>query len=453
MDRRAFLGVAAGAGLIAGATAVQGVAAERGAIGGRVTGEGRPLQGVLVSDGCRVVRTDAQGRYELAIGLDSGRFVFVTTPPGYWADVFYQPLAAAAQTGRADFQLRRMPQPPRFDFVFITDMHMENRRWGPVKTEASIREINDLQPTPALLWAQGDICLQGHAGEAYRKCLALAKMPVRNGPGNHEMLLEHANPRDEFEALFGPTYYSFDWAGAHCIVLDGNKPIPGQTGFKAVHGAIEGSELAWLRADLGAQPAGKPIIVGIHIPIVSSYPQRRRESPKDAPYWEVTNADAITDLFAQHKVRLVLQGHMHENERTVVKGVEYVESISLSGSWFKSGAAMERGVDGAPRGYRIVSVDGTRVTHRYCSTCESRVTRQAEFRALAPRVAAGKELPLLVNCYDAPHGSTAQVRLDGGPWRPMPVAEAVNESQGLKMPHHFGCRIDGAAIGAGRHTV
>ena len=70
---------------------------------------------------------------------------------------------------------------------------------------------------------------------------------------------------------------------------------------------------------------------------------------------------------------------MHENERTTVKGVEYVDSISLSGSWYKSGQGMERGVDDCPRGYRIVSVDGTKVTHRYQSSCESRVDRQGEF--------------------------------------------------------------------------
>ena len=83
-------------------------------------------------------------------------------------------------------------------------------------------------------------------------------MPVRNGTGNHEMMLGHANPREEFKRLFGPTYYSFDWGPIHCIVLDGNKPIPQQVGWKAVHGAVEGSELEWLRADLAAQPKGKP---------------------------------------------------------------------------------------------------------------------------------------------------------------------------------------------------
>jgi len=106
-------------------------------------------------------------------------------------------------------------------------------------------------------------------------------MPVRHGPGNHEMMLVKPNPREDFETLLGPTYYSFDWGPIHCIALDGNKPIPGVKDYKAVHGAVEGSELSWLRADLAAQPPGKPIVVGIHIPVVTTYPERRRESPPD----------------------------------------------------------------------------------------------------------------------------------------------------------------------------
>ena len=60
----------------------------RRTIRGRVLGAGKPLQGVLVSDGCRVTRTDGDGHYQLAIGPDSGRFVFVTTTRGWWTDDF-----------------------------------------------------------------------------------------------------------------------------------------------------------------------------------------------------------------------------------------------------------------------------------------------------------------------------------------------------------------------------
>jgi len=421
-------------------------------IRGQVRGGGKPLAGVLGSDGCRVVRTDAQGEYQLTLDAQSGPFVFVTAPAGWWTEAFYVSSAKAVESGRADFELQAIDQPARFQFAFVTDMHVARKGVSVSKTEASLREINALQPTPAFLWAQGDICLQGKVGDVWRQCLALATMPVRNGAGNHEMMPGQPDPRSDFHNLFGPTYYSFDWAGIHCIVLDGNKLVPGDAPDRiAVHGAVEGSELAWLRADLEAQPKGKPIVVGIHIPIVSSYPQRRRENPKNAPYWEVQNADVLTDLFARHGVRLVLQGHMHENERVTVQGVEYVESISLCGSWFKSGPGMERGVDGSPRGYRLVEVDGPSIRHRYVSSCESHVDRQGELVGLPAEVPAGKPAELVFNCYDAPNGSTAQVRLDGGPWQPMPAFEAVNESQGLKMPHHF--RFISPALGAGRHTV
>ena len=45
---------------------------------GRVSGGGRPLAGVCVSDGRRVVRTDSGGEYRLPVDEESGRFVFRT---------------------------------------------------------------------------------------------------------------------------------------------------------------------------------------------------------------------------------------------------------------------------------------------------------------------------------------------------------------------------------------
>ena len=457
MNRREFLGVAAGWGLLAGVAGDPKrlfAADGRRTIRGRVLGDGKPLVEVLVSDGCRVVTTDAGGQYELPLGRDSGRFVFVTTPRGYWSDRFYVPIATAARTGRADFALEARSQPDRFDFVFIADMHLGRGNPSTGKLEASLQEINSLDPKPAFILAQGDICLQSGVGDAYLKCMEQAKMPVRNGPGNHEMMLQHENPRDDFERLFGPTYHSFDWGPLHVVVLDGNKPLPGGEGWKAVHGAVEASELAWLKADLAAQPQGKPIVVGVHIPIVSSYPERRQHSPKNAPYWEVTNDRTLTDLFARHRVRLVLQGHMHENERQTVGGVEYVASISMSGSWWKSGEGFERGVDGSPRGYRVVSVDGTNVSHRYRPSGESFVDRQGEFYGLEDPIPAGDKTQFVFNCYDAPNGSTAQVRIDEGPWQAMPAYPARSATTpDLSMPHHFRLVTDAGALEPGRHTI
>lgn len=422
-------------------------------IEGRVTWSGTPLAGVVVSDGHRVSATDADGRYMLTIGPASGPFLFVSTPRGYWTDSFYVPTAEALAARRADFTLQPMVQPDRFEFVFVTDMHIESGKVGLAKIEASLREINALEPKPAFMWAQGDITLQGRAGAKWHECLKLVDIPVRNGPGNHEMLVDRDEPREEFHRLFGPTYYSFDWGPVHCIVLDGNKVIRGVDDYKGVHGAIEGRELEWLRADLQMQAPGKPIIVGIHIPIVTTYPQRRRESPPNAPYWEVTNRKTLTDLFAAHGVRLVLQGHMHENERIMVDGVEYAGSISLSGSWFQSGEGMERGVDGTPRGYRIVSVDGAELAHRYQSSAESRVDEPGEFEGLDNPLVCGRPGRLVFNCFDAPASARARIQLDGGPWLDMPPYPAENTKIGLTMLHHFALEMDPVELSPGRHLA
>jgi hypothetical protein len=449
VNRAWLLGLA---GLCAAFWAPQAVA-EESQVTGRVTSREHPLPDVLVSDGCRVTRTDRHGHYRLPVDAQSGHFVFVTTPRGYWTDKFFARITATGDRHRIDFDLEPMRQEDRFDFVFITDMHLEKPDIGVPKFRASLAEINRLEPPPALLWVQGDMCLQGAAGPAYRDGLEVATMPVRNGPGNHEMLLQADNPRGAFEELFGPTYYSFDWGPVHCIVLDGNKPMPGQEGWKAVHGAVEGRELAWLKADLAAQPRGKPSIVGVHIPVVSTYPERRQHSPEDAPYWEMTNAAELTDLFARSGVRLVLQGHMHENERITVQGVEYVESMALSGTWWEGGTGFERGVDGSPRGYRVVSVDGPRVSHRFRPSCESYVDRQGEFYGLDAAMEARTAVDFVFNCYDAPQGATARVRIDERPWQDMPTYAAPNVKQELTMPHHFRLTTDLTGLAAGEHVI
>ncbi len=107
MDRRTFL-LAAGTTLGMGAAGL--AQSPRAGVAGRgvrgvVQAQGRPLEGVPVSDGCRIVRTNARGEYELRLGPDSGPMVFVTTPRGTWSDRFYVPTLAAAKTGRADWRM------------------------------------------------------------------------------------------------------------------------------------------------------------------------------------------------------------------------------------------------------------------------------------------------------------------------------------------------------------
>ena len=90
MNRREFIAASARLGLLAGATCDPSrlfAAESRRTVRGHVTGGGKPLGRVLVSDGRRVTRTDSDGRFEIAVGPQSGPFLFVTTPAGYWAEI------------------------------------------------------------------------------------------------------------------------------------------------------------------------------------------------------------------------------------------------------------------------------------------------------------------------------------------------------------------------------
>jgi len=130
-----------------------------------------------------------------------------------------------------------------------------------------------------------------------------------------------------------------------------------------------------------------------------------------------------------------------------------VSSISVSGSWWRSGQGFERGVDDVPRGYRIIEVRGGRIGHRYVSSCESKVDRQGEFVGIDSPITRSKHNPFVFNCYDAPARSLAEVRIDSGLWTPMQVYAEKGGYVKMQMPHHFVRHADTTALEAGTHSV
>ncbi len=132
---------------------------------------------------------------------------------------------------------------------------------------------------------------------------------VALAPGNHEIW--GGGGRKLFEEYFGPTYRSFNWGGSHFIVLD--TEVAGQ------ESRIAGEQLEWLRQDLAGAEDAWHIFVAIHRPFwpvashkgdsLDMYPQER---------------DALHQLFVQHRVSCVFQGHEHLYDRQTHDGVEYI---------------------------------------------------------------------------------------------------------------------------------
>ena len=70
---------------------------------------------------------------------------------------------------------------------------------------------------------------------------------------------------------------------------------------------------------------------------------------------------------------------------------------------------------------------------------------------LQDRVGATKNATFTFNCYDAPSGSTAEARLDGGAWRPM--TSIKYKSSPVDKPHYFRLVADTALLGSGPHAI
>ena len=101
---------------------------------GTVECNGAPLEGVAVSDGYTIVKTDKRGVYNLASQKRNGN-VFITIPSGYEAPVaqgdviphYWAALTADPQTAeRHDFTLNKVDN-DRHVIMAITDIHISHQ--------------------------------------------------------------------------------------------------------------------------------------------------------------------------------------------------------------------------------------------------------------------------------------------------------------------------------------
>lgn len=89
---------------------------------------GKPVAGVLVSDGIQTTETDAEGNWQLFSDLTLRRFVFITIPAGYEVPSkngipqFWQRISADEKQFKADFMLmKRTGSDDRYTILMTAD--------------------------------------------------------------------------------------------------------------------------------------------------------------------------------------------------------------------------------------------------------------------------------------------------------------------------------------------
>lgn len=156
---------------------------------------------------------------------------------------------------------------------------------------------------------------------------------------------------------FGPRYYAFDHKGVHFVVLDS----VGITADRSYEGRVDADQLAWLQADLAAQPAGARIVAITHIPLITAMRCYEPESWLDTPHnWtNVVNAREVLRVLGAHKVLAVLQAHSHVYERIELNGMAFITTGAVAGADWRGSFL------GTPEGYTEVTIAGRTVGSRY----------------------------------------------------------------------------------------
>jgi Icc protein len=261
-----------------------------------------------------------------------------------------------------------------FSFLFVTDAHLQPELNAAVGCDQCFKKARTVK---------SDFVIQGgdHVFDAlgvsksrandlfdlYGKTEQDLGMKVYHTLGNHDCfgvypasgvaVTDPLYGKKMFAERFGKTYYSFDHKGVHFIVLDSI----GITSDRAYEGRVDAEQIAWLKRDLAGLRPATPVIVSIHIPLVtafSSYVPVPNAEPKHHGL-SVANAYEVIALFDGHNVLGVLQGHTHINERVMWKGVPYITSGAVCGNWWH-GTRL-----GTPEGFTVVSVEQGKLSTRY----------------------------------------------------------------------------------------
>ncbi len=269
--------------------------------------------------------------------------------------------------------VKEVPGPNDFSFVFMTDIHVQYKRNAVAGFRAAIDTVNKINPEFVI--TGGDLIMDAleqtysRADSLYNLYSGLMdefQMPVHNTMGNHEIfgIYDRSGvPKDHpeygktmYENRMNKRFYSFDHKGWHFMILDGIQ----DTKKSRYMGMIDEEQMNWIREDLAALDKSTPIVASIHIPLLTIFNQIYYGTTlaNDSGLVVINGKDVI-DLFADHNLKLVLQGHLHTVEDIYVNGTHFITGGAVSGAWW---TGPNRGFE---EGFVLVRVKGDEFEWEY----------------------------------------------------------------------------------------
>jgi len=236
-----------------------------------------------------------------------------------------------------------------FSIVFMTDIHLQPELNAPEGFKQAIDTINSLKPDFVI--AGGDLIMDA-LGQSYERSDSLynmyvemiknLNMPVYNTMGNHEIyglyIRDEAVENDPeygekmFEKRLGKSYYSFEHKGWKFYILNSID----DTGRKSYYGWVDSTQLSWIKEDLAKTDTTTPIFISTHIPFITAFKQKYYGSTlMNDSSLVVANSKEVLDLFTNHNLKLVYQGHLHTCEDISIDGIHFITGGAVCGAWWK----------------------------------------------------------------------------------------------------------------------
>lgn len=413
---------------------------------------------VKVSNGRELVRTDARGRYRIA--LREGDTLFVIKPPEhrfptganglpvFWrhhfpkgSETLRHGRIEASDARRTDFALLPTDAPAsgRLELLLIADSQVGNARELDAYRR-SIIEPATRHPGLALGITLGDL-VNDDLGlyPALNQVNAALGIPWLHAPGNHDIDFDAANDASaslNYRRHFGPDTVAWELPGFAFIALDDVIYLPGEK--PAYVGGLRPDQFEFLEHYLDTLPDDTRLVLSLHIPLFDNPGETFRHADRQR----------VFELLQRFREPLILSGHTHSQRHHLhteadgwqggVPLHEYNVGAACGGFWGglpdAEGLPDARMSDGSPNGYAILTFEGEDYRTRYYA---SRGRDELRIGLSSPgtlRRGAYPAFPLLANVYGAEPGARVDYRVDDGPWQAMkPSSEPDPELVALNL--------------------
>ena len=360
-------------------------------------GGSKALAGVVVSDGLLCVQTDENGYFEIDSDLSRTKFITASIPSGYSAPtdenglpIFYHRVTdeeRANEMVQHTFEFYPVANnPERYTLIVGADPQPRARSAGydniayhsldmcedfylDMKEKAAT--ITDRNVYGMML---GDLVHENmNLFINYVAGLKTLGFPMFNILGNHDNDYTAKNDtegRRKYEEYLGPTYYSFNIGKQHYVVLDNliMKIRSSDNSLRDYDQGLTDEVWQWLQNDLQYVDRSTTIMVAAHSPMFMGIDMSERSKHTQG---HRTDYAALLSKYA--KVH-AWAGHAHTTfnyvypESSNLKNIEVHTVARSTGELWTN----EYAVNGTPRGYTVVEVDGDEISWYFKPTLYQR---------------------------------------------------------------------------------